>query len=129
MPERKHSKKRDAIYECLRNTTTHPSAEWVYAQLKPTIPDLSLGTVYRNLRTFREEGKLISVGVVNGLERFDARTSPHAHFVCRRCSAVLDVDSIALPEHLSLELDCGEAEDYTLTLSGLCRDCIKHDAS
>ena len=48
MPERKHSKKRDAIYECLRNTTTHPSAEWVYAQLKPTIPDLSLGTVYRN---------------------------------------------------------------------------------
>ena len=46
---RKHSHKRDAILECLRCTTSHPTAEWVYTQLKPTIPDLSLATVYRNL--------------------------------------------------------------------------------
>ena len=62
MPPRKHSKKRDAIYECVRSTKTHPSAEWVYSRLKPEIPDLSLGTVYRNLNLFQQEGRLISVG-------------------------------------------------------------------
>ena len=68
MPPRKHSKKRDAIYECVRSTKTHPSAEWVYSRLKPEIPDLSLGTVYRNLAMFKQEGDIISVGTVGGLE-------------------------------------------------------------
>ena len=75
---RKHSRKRDAILECLRCTTSHPTAEWVYTQLKPTIPDLSLATVYRNLAMFKDEGTIDSVGVYNGLERFDFRTDPHA---------------------------------------------------
>ena len=52
---RKRSKKRDAILACIRETDTHPSAEWIYTRLKPQIPDLSLGTVYRNLSMFREE--------------------------------------------------------------------------
>ena len=73
---RKHSRKRDAILECLRCTTSHPTAEWVYTQLKPTIPDLSLATVYRNLAMFKDEGTIDSVGVYNGLERFDFRTDP-----------------------------------------------------
>ena len=58
---RKHSRKRDAILECLRCTTSHPTAEWVYTQLKPTIPDLSLATVYRNLAMFKDEGTIDSV--------------------------------------------------------------------
>lgn len=73
---RKHSRKRDAILACLRSTTCHPTAEWVYQQLKPAIPDLSLGTVYRNLSMFKDEGLVISVGTVGGLERFDGNTSP-----------------------------------------------------
>ena len=82
---RKHSKKRDAILNCLRETDAHPSAEWVYSRLKPQIPDLSLGTVYRNLALFKETGEAISLGTVMGLERFDGRTDPHIHFVCTRC--------------------------------------------
>src|SRR5699024_11189371 len=50
---RKHSRKRDAILDCMRSTTCHPTAEWVYQQLKPVFPDLSLGTVYRNLAMFK----------------------------------------------------------------------------
>ena len=79
---RKRSRKRDAILACVRATTCHPSAEWVYQRLKPTIPDLSLGTVYRNLSMFKDEGLVISVGTVGGLERFDGNTKPHTHFVC-----------------------------------------------
>ena len=88
----RYSKKREAILSALRGTKSHPSAEWVYQTLKPTHPDLSLGTVYRNLALFRQQGVIQSVGVVNGQERFDADTSLHHHFVCERCGSVLDLD-------------------------------------
>jgi Fur family peroxide stress response transcriptional regulator len=87
----KHSRKRDAILGAIRSTKAHPSAEWVYRELKPAYPDLSLGTVYRNIAMLRESGKLQSVGVVAGEERFDGAVEEHAHFVCERCGAVIDV--------------------------------------
>lgn len=121
---RKHSKKRDAIYECLRSTKSHPSADWIYARLKPEIPDLSLGTVYRNLNLFREEGLIVSVGTVDGLERFDADVSPHMHFVCRVCGAVIDAGGAALPEALLEQAaEAGAVEDCRITFSGVCHSC------
>ena len=87
---KKFSRKREAILTCLHGTTCHPTAEWVYQQLKPQFPDLSLGTVYRNLAAFKAEGVIDSVGVVNGLERYDGNTIPHAHIVCESCGALLD---------------------------------------
>ena len=92
---RKRSKKRDAILACIRSTRRHPSAEWIYDRLKPEIPDLSRGTVYRNLRLFLEEGVVASVGVVGGLERFDGDVSPHAHFICQCCGEVIDLPGLA----------------------------------
>ena len=74
MEARKYSKKRQAILDALRNTTEHPSAEMLYARLKPEYPDLSLGTVYRNLAMFIRDGAVISVGTVSGQERYDAIT-------------------------------------------------------
>ena len=82
---RKHSKKREAILEALRSAKDHPSAEMLYSRLKSVYPDLSLGTVYRNLAFFINDGEITSVGTVAGQERYDADTSPHAHFICRRC--------------------------------------------
>ena len=84
----KHFRKRDAILNCLRNTDVHPSAEWVYEQLKAEHSDISLATVYRNLARFKERGEIISVGTVNGIERFDGNTNPHVHFICTNCSIV-----------------------------------------
>ena len=90
MPE-KFSRKREALYNALRATTVHPTAEWLYAALRPEYPDLSLGTVYRNLKKFCAEGKARSVGVINGQEHFDGDTSAHSHFVCDCCGRVLDI--------------------------------------
>ena len=123
---RKHSRKRDAILECLRCTTSHPTAEWIYTQLKPTIPDLSLATVYRNLAMFKAEGTIDSVGVFEGLEHFDFRTDPHAHFVCKRCGAVLDVpeeffkpqELAELSERFHLKL-----ENARVSFEGVCPQC------
>lgn len=122
----KHSKKRDAILQCICQTDVHPSAEWVYRQLKPRIPDLSLGTVYRNIGLFRRSGTIASVGVVDGLERFDGNTAPHAHFICQCCGAVLDVGSVAVPEALTAlaeEATGGSVTACRLSFTGRCRSC------
>ena len=123
----KHFRKRDAILSCLRQTTEHPSADWVYAKLKPEIPDLALGTVYRNLALFKDQGLITSLGTVGGVERFDGNTAPHVHFVCNDCSAVVDLHQMDAPQRL-----CGEAASHIggrvdscqLMFFGTCRNCL-----
>ena len=124
----KHFRKRDAILTCLRQTDVHPSADWVYAQLKPQIPDLSLGTVYRNLSRFREQGQIISLGTVKGVERFDGNTAPHVHFICSDCGCVLDLDGIPIPDELRSAVSHtsgAEVIGCQLTFTGICSACQK----
>ncbi len=123
---RKHSRKRAAILECIRQTKCHPTAEWVYQQLKLQIPDLSLGTVYRNIAMFKEEGTIQSIGVVRGLERYDYNVAPHTHFVCTSCGQVLDLEGVTLPEDVLAQAALnGEITGYQLQFTGICHNC-KH---
>ena len=87
MEPTKQFRKRNAILACLRGTTAHPSAETLYQMLQQENPDISLATVYRNLALFKSQGLIISVGNVNGVERFDGNTVPHVHFICTDCGA------------------------------------------
>ena len=123
---KKQFKKRQAILEFLQHTTAHPSAEMVFNHLKPEIPDLSLGTVYRNLSMFKEQGQIISLGTVNGVERFDGNTTPHVHFVCTGCDAISDLPQIAVPEALNQEVmqeTGGMIDTCQLTFVGVCQTC------
>ena len=123
----KQFKKRNAILSYLRNTDTHPSAEMVFNHLKPEYPDLSLGTVYRNLAMFKDKGEIISVGTVNGVERFDGNTMPHVHFVCTGCEAVSDLPQIAVPEELNQQVTAqtgGKIDTCQLTFMGRCNQCV-----
>jgi Fur family peroxide stress response transcriptional regulator len=123
------SKKRDAILSAIRGTDCHPTAEWVYQQLKPTHPDLSLGTVYRNLTFFKAHGDIISVGVINGQERYDGCTTPHSHFVCTCCGSVRDLHQISLDADLdrSVSRQYGfEVSYHELTFFGLCPSCMQN---
>ena len=122
----KHFRKRDAILTCLRETKAHPSAETLFNQLKPQIPDLSMGTVYRNLTHFKEQGLVTSIATVKGVERFDANTDPHVHFICRECDAVIDLEEMQIPESLGqAAAQCygGGVESCQLSFTGLCKAC------
>ena len=125
-PAQRHSKKREAIITALRSTESHPSAEWIYLQLKETYPDLSLGTVYRNLSQFKQQGLIQSLGHVNGVERFDANTQPHVHFICTGCGSVSDLHHLQVPSQLCLDA-AGETgaqvESCQLTFTGSCSKC------
>ncbi|MCI9155748.1 MAG: transcriptional repressor [Lawsonibacter sp.] len=122
----RYSKKREAILAAIQGTDCHPSAEWVYRQLKPQHPDLSLGTVYRNLAFFQRRGLVQSVGVVQGQERFDGITTPHSHFICNCCGRVLDLPDV----NWGAELGQAVSRQYGLTVQrheltfyGLCSSC------
>lgn len=123
---KKRFRKRDAILDYLRHTTAHPSAETIYTDLKAQIPDLAMGTVYRNLALFKEQGLIISVATVNGTERFDGNTCPHVHFICTDCGAVQDLGQVQIPQALresAAASSGGQVFDCQLTFSGLCREC------
>ena len=126
---KKHFRKRDAILTCLRQTTVHPSAEWIFTQLKPDIPDLSMGTVYRNLTLFKEQGVIASVGTVKGVERFDGNTDPHVHFLCTQCGAVVDLTGLTVPEELNKAAATetgGQVGTCQLTFTGICMECLNN---
>ena len=126
-PSQKSFRKRNAIYDCLCRSKAHPSAESIYAQLKPEIPDLSLGTVYRNLNLFKQQGLAISVATVNGVERFDGNVKPHVHFICTDCSAVIDLEGMDVPQALTsaAENSCGgSVTECQLHFTGKCRSCM-----
>ena len=122
----KQFKKRNAILTCLQNTDTHPSAEMVHDMLHEEHPDISLATIYRNLARFKAEGTIVSVATVRGIERFDANTNPHVHFICTNCDAVIDLHQIPMPRSLDGEIaktsGC-RVEACQLTYTGLCGKC------
>ena len=124
----KQFRKRNAILAYLQSTTEHPSAEMVFAGLKPEIPDLSLGTVYRNLSLFRKQGLANCVATVGGVERFDGNTDPHVHFICNECNAVIDLMEMQIPAALSSAAETctgGQVTDCQLSFTGQCRSCLE----
>lgn len=119
-----YSSKREAIFKTIANTKCHPSAAWVYEQLKDEIPNLSLGTVYRNIALFKEQGKIITVANVNGEERIDADTSDHSHFVCECCHKVYDLFCGELsPLEIELKKSGFEITRKNIVFHGICREC------
>jgi len=127
----RYSKKREAILSAICSTDCHPSAEWIYQTLKPSHPDLSLGTVYRNLAFLQEQGAIQSIGVVSGQERFDGTAIPHSHFICTEFGCVLDLHHPEPNDNLNQEVEreYGLCIDrHELTFYGRCTHCQKKTA-
>ncbi len=123
-----YSRKREAILNAIKSTSIHPTAEWVYQTLKPVYPDLSLGTVYRNLAQFKNDGVIVSVGTVNGQERFDGNTEPHTHFICSSCGAVIDISGEFVPSAVKDAIAkeyCVRVDSTDVQFHGLCSECLK----
>lgn len=121
----RRSHQRERILEYLCHTQEHPTAEQIYQELRPKIPGLSLGTVYRNLKLLEELGKIRRVPALQGVERYDALCCDHVHFLCSRCGKLRDVPGIGMEAICSaLSLEAGsQIEKLDLTITGICPDC------
>ena len=125
----KNFRKRNAILEYLRNTTSHPSAETIYTDLKQEIPDLSMGTVYRNLNLFKQQGLVSSVATVKGVERYDANTDAHVHFICEGCDDVIDLHQMEIPASFTENVEKfigGKVGTCNVSFTGTCKACLEN---
>lgn len=127
MAAMKYSRQRAAIKEFLMGRYDHPTADVVYENIKLIYPNISLGTVYRNLSLLSDIGEIQKLSHFGGADRFDARTDPHCHFTCTRCGRVTDLDDEKILQALRKagEDFSGEIHSYTAEFSGLCEDCAK----
>ena len=92
----RYSKQREAIRTYMEGRHDHPTADSVYAAVREELPNISLGTVYRNLMQLVDAGELQVVNTGDNISRFDPTTTEHAHFQCHECGRVFDVDGPVL---------------------------------
>jgi Fur family transcriptional regulator, peroxide stress response regulator len=121
------SKQRRRILEILKETKSHPTADWVYRKLKKEIPELSLGTVYRNLNVLLEQGHLEKLPFGSTFDRFEAKIKPHYHLICDKCGLVEDFE-------MPLYTDINKKAEmfgsfkilrHRIDFFGLCKKCQK----
>lgn len=121
----KHSRQRDAIRQNLMGRCDHPTAEMVYMDIKEDFPNISLGTVYRNLSLLSDLGEIQKISTGLGPDRFDGNVNSHCHFQCKKCYNVLD-----LPFEYPMDINAhagknfsGVIEGSIIQFYGLCSDC------
>ncbi len=122
---RRNTKQRETILGVLRGTTSHPTADWIYDEVRKLIPNIGKGTVYRNLKILREMGEISELNLSGTVSRYESRKENHYHFRCERCGGVFDLD-----EPVNNELDERVAKRtgfkvsyHQLEFRGLCNDC------
>ena len=122
----KNSKQRNTILSYLRSTDQHPSADMVYENVRKEIPNISLGTVYRNLALLCELGEISKLNVKNGPDRFDYRIDTHYHFECVKCGKVEDLDiRFKELEKMDKGIEGASVLGHTCNFYGICKDCQK----
>ncbi len=125
MAATKHSKQRDAILEELCARHDHPTAEELYLKLKVTMPNLSLGTVYRNLNKLSEDGTIQKISISN-IDHFDGNAKNHYHMLCSECKRLYDVPYPVLEdiEAKAHDFASGKITSHTVTFFGVCNGCL-----
>lgn len=122
----KYSRQRECILKNLQSRRDHPTADMVYESVQVEEPNISLGTVYRNLSFLAENGQILKISTGIGPDHFDGFTGAHNHFVCRKCGRVLDLDYVA-DEKIIADASKnfnGEIKGYDLQFYGTCEDCL-----
>ena len=122
----KYSRQRQLIHSFLMTRRDHPTAGVVYQNVRQEYPNISLGTVYRNLTLLAERGEILRLQVGDGVDHFDADTSRHCHFICSDCGCVTDIRVDCMEEMLTKARQGfqGRIERQSTCFYGLCEKCL-----
>ena len=125
----KYSRQRECIKNGLQSRKDPPTAEMIYTSIRREFPNISLGTVYRNLSLLVETGEIRKI-TTDGADRFDATLTPHSHFICRACGCVLDMmipleNPVSQVDRLWEE---GDVEECRFEFRGICKKCRKNES-
>lgn len=130
MPALKYSRQRESIKRFLLSRYDHPTADTIYLHVKEEFPNISLGTVYRNLALLTDLGEIIKI-TTDGADRFDGHVEPHSHFICRKCHALFDIhmDDESFIDEKAQKVFPGIIEGHTVQYYGICEECAKKRTS
>ncbi len=119
----RYSRQREALANLLHSVDTHPDAEEIYTVLRKEFPNISLGTVYRNLRQLVELGDILEIHC-GEYSRFDGEVKEHHHMYCKSCGRLYDVPKDRVNLTVG-DIDGFDIRDCTLLINGICKDCVK----
>ncbi len=115
---------RKIILDYLKSVDTHPSTEEVYLAVKEKLPQISLGTVYRNLKKLKCSGKIHEINCNScGAAHYDGNISPHAHFFCEKCGKIFDIKEKL--KEVDKKVKIGKVKNYQIYFYGICKKCSK----
>jgi Fur family transcriptional regulator, peroxide stress response regulator len=121
----RNSKQRTRILELLKSTGSHPTATWLYDKMKDEFPNLSLGTVYRNLNILIEQGLISKIDFGSTFDRYDAKIERHYHFICEKCDSITDL-SMPVMDELDKKVISKtgfKVKRHRIEFYGLCNNC------
>lgn len=119
------TRQKKAILEILCGTKAHPPADWIYEQARKKLPDISLGTVYRNLKLLKYNGQIIELNYGSGYSRYDGNSNEHYHFVCEKCGQVFDVNMPLQKkvDEMATKVTGFEVLGHRMEFYGICNEC------
>ena len=127
-PRTRETKQRRVVYDTIKNTFSHPTADWVFERVRHTLPKVSLGTVYRNLGVLKKEGLVQEIYGNDRRAHYDADISPHAHFICESCDQIVDVGNVKTIDWKTLKDLVGcEVDDQKVVFTGRCAGCRQQE--
>ncbi len=127
----KRSRQREEILNILKGTDSHPTASWIYDELKKDFHNLSMGTVYRNVNILLDQNLITRIESGSSFDRFDGNVEPHYHFFCRECDAIYDMP-IKLMEGLNKQANLSanhHVEEHRINFYGICENCKSNAAT
>lgn len=127
MTQLKYSRQRESIKKLLMNRTDHPTADTVYSCLREEYPNISLGTVYRNLSLLADLGEIAKISTGGSAEHYDGNVKRHHHFICTQCQNVYDLDMANIDSIMDVASRNfkGEIDSYYVNFFGTCEHCLK----
>ena len=126
MKKTRNTRQRGVILDILKASCEHPTAETIYREARKVLPNISLGTVYRNLNFLRDQRAVREIRPSDGgSARFDGMDTPHAHFHCVHCSALLDIPLPPALESIRFEEEekISAVSLFDLHVIGSCSGC------
>lgn len=119
----RNTQQKEAVRDYLMSVCTHPTADNIYTAVKKKIPNISRGTVYRILNSFAEEGVIQEI--VSDVSHYDGEVKAHAHFICKKCSTVLDLMDNKSKIVYSKNSSIAKVDSWQLNFYGYCKKCLK----
>lgn len=127
--DRRNTVQKELVLEIVRDMRSHVTADDVYARIHSVHPNISKGTVYRNLSLLADEGEIRRVEIPDGPDRFDFTLENHYHVRCVKCGNVLDVDMDVISDINSRIKDNHGVRflDYDILFKGICPACQENE--